>query len=502
MTLFVAVEFILMSAFHMFFLDNFYRNIKVNELKSAAKSITSQLDSEETDIILKNAAREGGMCIEIFEKDGSEKWYVAAMPFGVIHDMSISDRQKLFEETMEEGTKIYFETMNFYGQHKEQKNPEGNKEQAFDKDVIENNVSGEKGAFSFTDSERIDENPDMRRDVQDVLILSQAAQMNGEDVVIVLSTALTPLFATREILNVETMYVCAVMLVVSILLAVLIYRKISRPIMNTNKMAMSLAGGNYDVKFDSSGYREIRELNDTLTFAASELNKTENLRRDLMANISHDLRTPLTMIRGYAELMKDIPGENNSDNLQIIIDETNRLSNLVTDILDISKLQSGVMKINETEFSITDTVNSVLNRYRRLKELEGYKIEFESDKNVYIKADAIKMSQVVYNLLNNAINYTGEDKKITVRQIVKDNKLRIEIEDTGDGIEQKDIKFIWDRYYKVDKTHKRPISGTGLGLSIVKNILELHGFNYGVISDKGKGSVFYFEADISRIDNI
>ena len=236
-----------------------------------------------------------------------------------------------------------------------------------DRDVIENNVSGEKGAFSFTDSERIDENPDMRRDVQDVLILSQAAQMNGEDVVIVLSTALTPLFATREILNVETMYVCAVMLVVSILLAVLIYRKISRPIMNANKMAMSLAGGNYDVKFDSSGYREIRELNDTLTFAASELNKTENLRRDLMANISHDLRTPLTMIRGYAELMKDIPGENNSDNLQIIIDETNRLSNLVTDILDISKLQSGVMKINESEFSITDTVYSVLNRYRRLK---------------------------------------------------------------------------------------------------------------------------------------
>ena len=140
----------------------------------------------------------------------------------------------------------------------------------------------------------MNENPDIRRDVQDVLILSQAAQMDGEDVVIVLSTALTPLFATREILNVETMYVCAVMLVVSILLAVLIYRKISRPIMNTNKMAMSLAGGNHDVKFDSSGYREIRELNDTLTFAASELNKTENLRRDLMANISHDLRTPLT----------------------------------------------------------------------------------------------------------------------------------------------------------------------------------------------------------------
>ena len=200
--------------------------------------------------------------------------------------------------------------------------------------------------------------------------------------------------------------------------------------------------------------------------------------------------------------MRDIPGENNDENIQIIIDETNRLSNLVTDILDISRLQSGVMKLNLDEFSITDTVKGVLNRYRRLKELEGYKIEFISSENVYINADSIKMSQVVYNLLNNAINYTGEDKKITVRQIIEDKKVCIEIEDTGEGIDQKDIRFIWDRYYKVDKTHKRPVAGTGLGLSIVKNILELHGFEYGVISNKGSGSIFYFKADIRRKESI
>ena len=125
MTLFVAVEFILMSAFHMFFLDNFYRNIKVNELKSAAKSIMYQLDSEDMDALLKSTSREGGMCIEIFEEDGTEKWFVAGMPFGVIHDMSISDRQKLFEETIH----IFLVAILYQNGYRSQKSlQEGNKQ--------------------------------------------------------------------------------------------------------------------------------------------------------------------------------------------------------------------------------------------------------------------------------------------------------------------------------------------------------------------------------------
>ena len=266
--------------------------------------------------------------------------------------------------------------------------------------------------------------------------------------------------------------------------------------MKTNGKAVLLANGNYNVRFDSDGYREIKELNDTLTFAASELNKTEKLRQDLMANISHDLRTPLTMIRGYAELMRDIPGEATEGNIQIIIDETNRLSNLVTDILDISKLQSGVMELNREGFSITESIKGVLGRYGKLKEQEGYRIEFLYESDVWINADTIKMSQVLYNLINNAINYTGDDRRVTVRQTVNGSMVKIEVEDTGDGIDENDIRLIWDRYYKIDKNHKRPVSGTGLGLSIVKNVLELHGFEYGVDSQKGKGSVFYFEAEI------
>lgn len=486
MACFVAAEFILLSAFHMFFLDSFYKNIKVNELKSAAKTIIANVDSDDFETVLRDTAREGGMRIEVFDSEGNDLFGIGETPMGV--SASTEVRKKLYTEAQKAGNTV--ETWKSVINKSPDKSPDDHTPKGEKNDP--NNKADIQDRYDFVDEA---DARNMHRDGPEIIMLIQTVEIDGKEAAVALSTALTPLFATREILNVETMYICSVLLVVSVLLAILIFRKISKPIVQTNEKAMLLAGGNYDVKFDSDGYREISELNDTLTFAALELNRTETLRRDLMANISHDLRTPLTMIRGYAELMRDIPGEANEENIQIIIDETNRLSNLVTDILDLSKLQSGVEKLNKTDFSITDSINGILNRYSKIKAMEGYTINFENDGDVFINADSIKISQVLYNLINNAINYTGEDKTVTVRQKVNGNTVRIEISDTGEGIDEENIKFIWDRYYKVDKTHKRPVSGTGIGLSIVKNILELHGFKYGVVSQKGEGSTFYFEAE-------
>ena len=486
MACFVAAEFILLSAFHMFFLDSFYKNIKVNELKSAAKTIIANVDSDDFETVLRDTAREGGMRIEVFDSEGNDLFGSGETPMGV--SASTEVRKKLYTEAQKAGNTV--ETWKSVINKSPDKSPDDHTPKGEKNDP--NNKADIQDRYDFVDEA---DARNMHRDGPEIIMLIQTVEIDEKEAAVALSTALTPLFATREILNVETMYICSVLLVVSVLLAILIFRKISKPIVQTNEKAMLLAGGNYDVKFDSDGYREISELNDTLTFAASELNRTETLRRDLMANISHDLRTPLTMIRGYAELMRDIPGEANEENIQIIIDETNRLSNLVTDILDLSKLQSGVEKLNKTDFSITDSINGILNRYSKIKAMEGYTINFENDGDVFINADSIKISQVLYNLINNAINYTGEDKTVTVRQKVNGNTVRIEISDTGEGIDEENIKFIWDRYYKVDKTHKRPVSGTGIGLSIVKNILELHGFKYGVMSQKGEGSTFYFEAE-------
>ena len=285
-------------------------------------------------------------------------------------------------------------------------------------------------------------------------------------------------------------------------LAAIMSKFITKPIVKMNEAAKKLAAGNYDANFDGKGYREIDELADTLNFASKELAKTDHLQKELISNISHDLRTPLTMIKGYSEVMRDIPGENTPENVQVIIDETARLSELVNDMLDLSKIQSGTRKPDLEEFSITDTLNDTLKRYEKLTMQDGYRINVHTDQDVRVVADRGMILQVIYNLINNAINYTGEDKYVEVTQTVTESKVRISIKDTGEGIAPEDMANIWERYYRVDKVHKRATIGTGLGLSIVKGILEAHDAIFGVESTLGKGATFWFELDVAPVPEV
>ena len=204
------------------------------------------------------------------------------------------------------------------------------------------------------------------------------------------------------------------------------------------------------------------------------------------------------MISGYSEVMRDFPDERSPENMQIIIDETARLNSLVNDLLTVSKLQSGTQIMELKTISITKAVKDTVARYEKLLEHRDYKIIFEHDCEAFVSADETRLLQVVYNLINNAINYTGEDKTVIVRQEVYDDIVKISIIDSGEGISEDKLPLIWDRYYKVDKVHKRAVLGTGLGLSIVKNILLLHGSRFGVSSEVGKGSCFWFEFKIEK----
>ena len=258
------------------------------------------------------------------------------------------------------------------------------------------------------------------------------------------------------------------------------------------------------MEFNAKGYREVEELNDTLNYAKTELAATEKLQQELIANISHDLRTPLTMITGYGEVMRDLPGENNAENIQIIIDEATRLSTLVNDLLDLSKLQSGALQAEKKEFCLTDSVSGILERYSKLVEQDGFNISFDSSEDIYVNADELRISQVIYNLVNNAVNHAGADKTVIITQKLFDRRVRIEVTDHGEGIPADKLPYIWERYYKVDKEHKRGVIGSGLGLSIVKSILDAHNARYGVRSTYGKGSTFWFELaviDVKRKRN-
>jgi len=199
------------------------------------------------------------------------------------------------------------------------------------------------------------------------------------------------------------------------------------------------------------------------------------------------------MIQGYGEVMRDIPGENTPENVQIVIDEANRLTTLVNDVLDIASFQNGQQKFVSAPFCLTEAIRQSLNRYNKLVERNGYHLELTADQEIWVDSDEGRIIQVLCNLINNAMTYTGPDKSVFIRQIVGQDIVRIEVTDTGEGIPQDKMQFIWERYYRGDKVHRRSAAGSGLGLSIVRHIIDMAGGRCGVRSTVGKGSTFWFE---------
>ena len=288
-----------------------------------------------------------------------------------------------------------------------------------------------------------------------------------------------------------------VMIVAAILLATgmvgyTMSRSISEPIIETNEAARELSRARYQRPPHSGGYREIAQLNDTLVQTAEDLRKVEDLQRELIANISHDLRTPLTMIEGYAEAMRDIPDEVTPENMQIIIDETERLSTMVNEVLDFSRLRTGSLELTMTRFNLTELIRKIVDRISHMTAVEGYTVTFEAGEDVFVIADSGRISQVIYNLAGNALTYTGADKAVRIRQEQKDGMVRITIEDSGEGIPPEELPFIWDRYYRSRENHKRAVIGSGLGLNICRGILENHHAPYGAETPPGGGTVFWF----------
>ena len=218
------------------------------------------------------------------------------------------------------------------------------------------------------------------------------------------------------------------------------------------------------------------------------------MQRDLIANASHDLRTPLTMLKGYAELIRDVSGDNpvkREQHLQVIIEETDRLTALVNDILDLSKYENGKMTLERTAFDMEERLREITERYRGLSAVSGYRFSLETDGSAPVFCDAGKIEQVICNLINNAVNYSGESREIFIRQEHTPEGIRISVRDTGEGMDQETLSRIFDKYYR-SSNYKREVRGTGLGLSIVKAILRLHDYSFGVNSTVGAGSTFWF----------
>lgn len=450
------------------FLDTIYKGIKVNEIRHAAKAIESALGDENFESTAENIATKNDICMIVLQMVSDDRALqlcsVESQSSCLIHN---AEKSSIF---------VFYNTAVQNG---------GSSVQRF-------RYSTERRVYISSESEYYDS---LSAENESIIYSVVVTDSSDLPVLILLNAVISPVTATVNTLNKMLITISAALLFFALIMAVIISRRISKPIVSLTDDAKKLAGGDYNVKFSASDFREIGELASALDYAKHELSKVDALRRDLIANISHDLRTPLTMISGYAEVMRDLPGENTAENLQVIIDESNRLTTLVNDVLDISKLESGVRTVSPSEFSLTDAISSAIKSYNKLTERGNYKIIFLPEYNVTVNTDKTILMQVFYNLLGNAVTYTGDDKTVYVSQSTdsETRNVRITVTDTGDGIAPEKLPLIWDRYYKVDKIHRRASVGTGLGLSIVRGSMELLGGGYGVKSTPGAGSDFWFE---------
>ena len=326
-------------------------------------------------------------------------------------------------------------------------------------------------------------------------VLLKAIKLNSNTYAF-LSSSLQPLDGAVEIIKKELVIVSIMVLLFSFLIGYFISKKLSKPIEKINKTAKIMAQGDYENAyfFIDENILELNELVATLNQTNDELTKIDELQKEILANVSHDLKTPLTMIKAYAEMVRDLTYKDDikrEDNLNVIIEETDRLNLLVNDIIELTKINNDLQNLNITEFDLVELINSIINRFS----IMDANFVFKNKLPIIVKADKIRIEQVIYNLIINAINYTGKDKKVIINLKENDKYVHVEIKDTGKGIDEEDLKLIWKRYYKVDKKYRREKKGSGIGLSIVENILKKHKFNYGVNRIKNKATTFYFDID-------
>lgn len=299
---------------------------------------------------------------------------------------------------------------------------------------------------------------------------------------------------TINILTNQMIIVTGICLVFSLVISFLIAWQFSKPIWQFTATAKKIGDGDLTLKYKGNGYNEFDDLADALNYATAEMIKAEKFRRDFLTNVSHDIRTPLTLIKANAEMIRDLSGdvkEKRDRNTQTIINEADRLTLLVEDILDLSKLQAGVAEIQTMKVCLSDVASGVVSQFDVLRDRDGYVFETDIQSGLYVMCDSKRLTQVVYNLVGNAINYVGEDKKVIVRAYKIDDTVRVEITDHGKGIPEEEIDNVWERYYRSNQ-NKRNVVGSGIGLSIVKNVLIGFKAEYGIDSREGQGATFWF----------
>ncbi|HWI55175.1 MAG TPA: HAMP domain-containing sensor histidine kinase [Desulfobacteria bacterium] len=345
---------------------------------------------------------------------------------------------------------------------------------------------------------------------------------NGE--ILVLSTPLAAINESAAIANRFFMFTGIITIILGGIAVFLFAREFTKPILDLNDIAQRMSKLDFSKKYTVQSEDEVGQLGKSINSLSLQLDKAiselteandklkediqrerriDKMRKQFVSNVSHELKTPIALIQGYAEGLKLNVNENEADRdfyCDVIMDEADKMNRLVRDLLDLSQIESGYFKLEKTVFDISYLVDQVLEKYRPILTEKGIKVEVEKNDNIDVCGDVTRIEQVLVNYLNNAINHVEDKNEIRLAVTRQSNKVRVSVFNFGQPIPEESLNKLWTSFYKVDKARTRAYGGTGLGLSVVRAIQELHNNAYGV-ENRDNGVLFWFEADDAVVLN-
>jgi signal transduction histidine kinase len=313
---------------------------------------------------------------------------------------------------------------------------------------------------------------------------------------VIIHSAIERINETTAILKQQLMVICLISLFIGSFIAFILANKFSKPILEINTASKRIAEGDFDTVVSVHSKDEIAMLAQTINHMARQLKQTDNIKKQFIANISHELKTPISSIRAYGELLRDcdiIEKEEKEKYAEIIVMNSKKLTTMVEDILELSEIQSGNYVLELSSFCLIFLIKDIINDLQALAAEKNVHIILKTfNDTILITADKDKIHSVFCNILQNAVRHSHLNSIVEIELTSTTSNINISIIDTGEGIPEDKLPYIWDRFYKVDKSRKSGKSGAGLGMAIVKEIFELHHYTYGIESQIGVGTQVWF----------